>query len=67
MTAQPRRFSRPARVCFNNCLYFGLSHPDSFNHTGKLDMFVATAGTGGTIAGIARKLKEKMPNVEVCH
>jgi cystathionine beta-synthase len=28
----------------------------------ELDLFVATAGTGGTICGIARKLKEKYPN-----
>lgn len=32
---------------------------------GKVDMFVAGAGTGGTMTGIARKLKEKCPNVEV--
>lgn len=25
-------------------------------------MFIAGAGTGGTIAGIGRKLKEKCPN-----
>lgn len=28
---------------------------------GKVDMVVCTAGTGGTIAGIARKIKEKCP------
>lgn len=32
---------------------------------GKLDMLVAGAGTGGTITGIARKLKEKCPNIKV--
>ena len=32
---------------------------------GKLDMLVAGAGTGGTISGIARKLKIKCPNVEI--
>lgn len=28
-------------------------------------MFVAGAGTGGTISGIARKMKIKCPNVEI--
>uniref|UniRef100_A0A671RND7 Cystathionine beta-synthase n=1 Tax=Sinocyclocheilus anshuiensis TaxID=1608454 RepID=A0A671RND7_9TELE len=32
---------------------------------GKLDMLVAGAGTGGTITGIARKLKEKCPNIKI--
>jgi cystathionine beta-synthase len=32
---------------------------------GKFDFFVATAGTGGTIAGVAKKLKEKAPHVRV--
>ncbi|XP_017265681.1 cystathionine beta-synthase b [Kryptolebias marmoratus] len=32
---------------------------------GKLDMVVAGAGTGGTLTGVARKLKEKCPNVKV--
>lgn len=30
-----------------------------------MDMLVAGAGTGGTITGIARKLKEKCPNIKV--
>merc|ERR550534_3181986 len=32
---------------------------------GHLDMYVASAGTGGTIAGVACKLKEKDPNCKV--
>ncbi len=32
---------------------------------GKVDMVVISAGTGGTISGIAKKLKEKLPNVQV--
>ncbi|XP_047671124.1 cystathionine beta-synthase-like protein [Tachysurus fulvidraco] len=32
---------------------------------GKIDMLVAGAGTGGTITGVARKLKEKCPNIQI--
>ncbi|GAM22449.1 hypothetical protein SAMD00019534_056240, partial [Acytostelium subglobosum LB1] len=32
---------------------------------GKLDMVVCTAGTGGTISGIARKIKERLPHVKI--
>lgn len=32
---------------------------------GKMDMIVAGAGTGGTLTGLARKMKEKVPNVMV--
>ncbi|GFR09776.1 cystathionine beta-synthase [Trichonephila clavata] len=31
----------------------------------KIDMVVAGGGTGGTLTGIARKLKEKIPNIKV--
>ncbi len=32
---------------------------------GKLDACVITAGTGGTLTGIARKLKERLPNIKI--
>ena len=32
---------------------------------GKLDVFVAAAGTGGTITGVARVLKKEIPNVKI--
>jgi len=32
---------------------------------GKIDVVVASAGTGGTITGLARKLKERLPNVRI--
>merc|ERR1712060_750406 len=32
---------------------------------GKLDYMIMTAGTGGTISGTAKKLKEKIPGVKI--
>src|SRR5690349_17036593 len=32
---------------------------------GKLDAVVMTAGTGGTISGVARVMKRELPNVEI--
>jgi cystathionine beta-synthase len=32
---------------------------------GKIDMIVMSAGTGGTITGIARKIKERLPECEI--
>lgn len=34
---------------------------------GRLDMLVCTAGTGGTLTGTARKIKERCPNCVVSH
>ncbi|KAG8507179.1 LOW QUALITY PROTEIN: Cystathionine beta-synthase, partial [Galemys pyrenaicus] len=39
--------------------------PEEASAAGKLDMLVASAGTGGTITGIARKLKEKCPGCQI--
>ena len=33
---------------------------------GKVDAFVASVGTGGTLAGVAMALKERNPSVKIC-
>ncbi|MCJ1451913.1 hypothetical protein MMC28_002253 [Mycoblastus sanguinarius] len=70
-TADP---SRPGRGYFANQFeneanwqahYYGTG-PEIFQQCGgKLDAFVAGAGTGGTIAGVARYLKPKLPGVNI--
>eukprot|EP00522_Entomoneis_paludosa_P009067 CAMPEP_0172457584 /NCGR_PEP_ID=MMETSP1065-20121228/22944_1 /TAXON_ID=265537 /ORGANISM="Amphiprora paludosa, Strain CCMP125" /LENGTH=517 /DNA_ID=CAMNT_0013211413 /DNA_START=199 /DNA_END=1752 /DNA_ORIENTATION=+ len=55
--------------------YSNPSNPDAHYHgtaeelirqcNGKIDMLVAGAGTGGTLSGIARRLKEHNPDITV--
>ena len=49
---------------FNNYhyIYKGTAEEILAQCGGKIDMFVASAGTGGTIAGIAKKIKERCPD-----
>lgn len=45
--------------------YDGTAEELLYQTDGKLDAVVVSAGTGGTITGIARKLKEKLPNIKI--
>ena len=52
------------------CLYIfvpirSFIHLSIHSFTDKLDMIVCGAGTGGTITGIARKIKERCPDAKV--
>ena len=61
MTPQQKRSSLSVTVRFT-LFSFNPFHPLL---TGKVDMVVLGAGTGGTVTGVGRKMKEKLPDVKV--
>jgi len=47
-------------------VHYEFTANEILNDMGKdLSMFVAGVGTGGTITGVAKKLKEKLPNIKI--